>query len=271
MSWEKFINTPVQMDALDFLKILPDNLVQACVCSPPYYGLRVYEGGQEKVWPAPGVEVCGGHDWEEGATAPTKNVQQGSTEDRKHPSLMKDQQEKVHGHEWEAAKRPPTQYSQRGKSGEKDKNPALAEDQERLAEEKGHEWEEHFMPPRGGKNHPDRPSECGANRHMSSTDIRGVGIWSAFCKHCGAWKGSLGLEPTPDMYVRHLVLIFRELRRVLRDDGVFWLNLGDSYCGYKGENYSKTGVRGTGETSHVPQKHDPRAMSSCQTGLAPQP
>lgn len=50
------------------------------------------------------------------------------------------------------------------------------------------------------------------------------------CSRCGAWRGSLGLEPTPDVYVRHLVQIFREARRVLRDDGVLWLNLGDCYA-----------------------------------------
>jgi len=40
----------------------------------------------------------------------------------------------------------------------------------------------------------------------------------------------LGLEPTPDLYVAHIVEVFREVRRVLRDDGVLWLNLGDSYA-----------------------------------------
>lgn len=50
-----------------------------------------------------------------------------------------------------------------------------------------------------------------------------------FCRYCDAWCGSLGLEPTIDLYVQHLVEIFREVRRVLRDDGTVWLNLGDSY------------------------------------------
>ena len=49
------------------------------------------------------------------------------------------------------------------------------------------------------------------------------------CSVCGAWRGELGLEPTPEMYVEHLVQIFREARRVLRDDGTLWLVLGDSY------------------------------------------
>ena len=54
------------------------------------------------------------------------------------------------------------------------------------------------------------------------------------CKCCGAWCGSLGLEPTPEMYVQHLVGIFRELKRVLRRDGTAWLNLGDSYSSQGG-------------------------------------
>jgi DNA modification methylase len=43
--------------------------------------------------------------------------------------------------------------------------------------------------------------------------------------------GQLGLEPTPAAYVASLVAVFREVGRVLRDDGTLWLNLGDSYCG----------------------------------------
>lgn len=42
--------------------------------------------------------------------------------------------------------------------------------------------------------------------------------------------GQLGLEKTPDAYVEKLVVGFREVRRVLRDDGTLFLNLGDSYC-----------------------------------------
>jgi DNA modification methylase len=43
--------------------------------------------------------------------------------------------------------------------------------------------------------------------------------------------GQIGLEKTPEEYVEKLVAVFREVRRVLRDDGVVWLNLGDSYAG----------------------------------------
>lgn len=47
---------------------------------------------------------------------------------------------------------------------------------------------------------------------------------------CGAWRGELGLEPTPELYVSHIVQILREMKRVLRTDGTLWLNLGDSYA-----------------------------------------
>jgi DNA modification methylase len=43
------------------------------------------------------------------------------------------------------------------------------------------------------------------------------------------WSGALGLEPTIEMYVDHIVQVFRAVRRVLRKDGTLWLNMGDGY------------------------------------------
>ncbi|TAJ99773.1 hypothetical protein EPO44_10250 [bacterium] len=54
---------------------------------------------------------------------------------------------------------------------------------------------------------------------------------TASCSRCSAWRGCLGLETTPKLYCAHLVQVFREVWRVLRDDGTVWLNLGDSYAG----------------------------------------
>ncbi len=48
--------------------------------------------------------------------------------------------------------------------------------------------------------------------------------------------GQIGLEPSPEAYVETLVNVFREVRRVLKDDGTLWLNLGDSYWGGKGQS-----------------------------------
>lgn len=65
--------------------------------------------------------------------------------------------------------------------------------------------------------------------------------------------GQLGLEPTPDEFVSAMVGVFREVRRVLRDDGTLWLNLGDSYAGTGktggGEQGAKLGKDGAGAAS----------------------
>ena len=63
--------------------------------------------------------------------------------------------------------------------------------------------------------------------------------------------GQIGLEPTPDEYVAALVDVFREVRRVLRDDGTVWLNLGDSYWNnYGGGSETMT----TGNAAAVKQR-----------------
>lgn len=53
----------------------------------------------------------------------------------------------------------------------------------------------------------------------------------AECVGCGGLWLQLGLEPTPDLYVRHLVEIFRLCKDVLADDGTLWVVIGDSYAG----------------------------------------
>ena len=57
--------------------------------------------------------------------------------------------------------------------------------------------------------------------------------------------GQIGLESTPDAYVAELVAVFREVRRVLRDDGTLWLNLGDSYAGSWGNAGGQNRGKGT--------------------------
>ena len=55
--------------------------------------------------------------------------------------------------------------------------------------------------------------------------------------------GQIGLEKTPEEYVANMVEVFREVRRVLRDDGCVWLNLGDTYCN-AGSRNNGTGLDG---------------------------
>lgn len=60
-----------------------------------------------------------------------------------------------------------------------------------------------------------------------------------------AWRGGLGNEPTIDMFIGHLVLCLREWWRVLRNDGVLFCNLGDSYngSGGAGGDYNAGGIK----------------------------
>ena len=76
-----------------------------------------------------------------------------------------------------------------------------------------------------------------------------------FCV-CGAWLGSHGLEPTPELYIEHEVEVFRQVRRVLRDDGVLWINLGDSYAG-----------SGKGPTGHNGIQAEASCIGSPERGL----
>jgi DNA modification methylase len=70
-------------------------------------------------------------------------------------------------------------------------------------------------------------------------------------------EGQMGLEPTPDEFVAGMVEVFREVKRVLRDDGTLWLNIGDTY----NNNPSTSDIpradqgNGSGAFSIPPEKH----------------
>ena len=77
----------------------------------------------------------------------------------------------------------------------------------------------------------------GVDNYSEFADYNDRATYTNYCLECGAFKGDLGLEPTPEMFVDHLVDIFSEIKRVLKDDGVIWLNLGDTY--YSGGGSSR--------------------------------
>lgn len=158
----EFRNVILQGHALDRLRELPDGIVQTCVTSPPYWGLRNY-GTEPVIWDT--VENCE-HLWEE-------NIKRSTSGSNKEPGLA------------------------------------------------------------GGRATQDQV----ATRQDQYLD---------FCTVCGAWRGSYGLEPTPELYVKHTVQIFHEIKRTLSKDGTLWINLGDSYWGGKGSN-GNTKARETAE------------------------
>jgi hypothetical protein len=57
----------------------------------------------------------------------------------------------------------------------------------------------------------------------------------------------MGLEPTPAEYVERMVNLFSLVRRVLRDDGTLWLNLGDTYNAY---NHNRGPASGANKSHH---------------------
>jgi DNA modification methylase len=79
-------------------------------------------------------------------------------------------------------------------------------------------------------------------------------------------SGQIGLEPTPDEYVAQMTAIFREVRRVLRDDGVCFLNLGDSHAmstkgsSGVGKNATNKGTLLTDRSWQVPDNLKPKDL-----------
>src|ERR1035438_4467087 len=153
-------------DALACLRKLPDESVQMCVTSPPYWGLRDYSIPKQP-W---GGDPSHSHEW--GAIV----VQNASTNH-------------VDKRRWA--------HAVNGRGEEQPVEKRVGGDRKQIAQ-------------------------------------------GAFCE-CGAWLGSLGLEPTPELYTAHIVEVFREVKRVLRADGTLWLNLGDSYASGKGTCFNPGG------------------------------
>ena len=130
-------------NCLDVLKTFPDESLDMCLTSPPYWGLRDY-GTEGQIW-------GGDPDCE---------------------------------HEFESSKR---------------------------------------------KLHSGTNSEGGLPHHLNASIVDWE-VEDKLCNKCGAWKGELGLEPTPEMFVDHLCDIFDEVKRVLKPEGSCWVNLGDTYA-----------------------------------------
>lgn len=163
----------LQGDCRVTLPTLPERSVQACITSPPYWGLRDY-GTEPLVWGGePEVQNDCKHEfWAEPVTVPVTPLS--------HCRLCGG-----HAHEWGSVIRGVTKDAQH---------------------HPGHEGPAYQLQAEFQKTH------------------------GSFCS-CGAWLGNLGLEPTPELYIEHMVEVFRHVRRVLKNDGVLWLNLGDAYAG----------------------------------------
>ncbi len=152
--------------AIDVLRSMPEESVQAVVTSPPYWGQRSY-GTAPQLWAG----------------------------DAAHP------------HEWSET------VPRRARSVEDEGKNSAYRKPERLALP-------NYDPVRFNGASPANYDAVGGEACV-----------------CGAWRGELGQEPTPEMFVEHLVLVFDEVRRILRPDGTLWVNLGATYATYPSGNH----------------------------------
>lgn len=82
-------------------------------------------------------------------------------------------------------------------------------------------------------------------------------------------EGQLGLEETPEEYIKNMVDIFREVKRVLKKEGTLWLNIGDSYAsgGNGGQGKKQNSNRGTRATAGKRKKSPSNIKSKDLVGI----
>lgn len=102
----------------------------------------------------------------------------------------------------------------------------------------------------GDPNCPHRGKPFAIRAHINENctggnDVKNQQVYEPFkkvCPLCGAIREDkqIGLEETPEEYIQNLVEVFREVKRVLKDDGTLWVNIGDSYWGIGSRGYDFT-------------------------------
>jgi DNA modification methylase len=109
-----------------------------------------------------------------------------------------------------------------------------------------------------------KDTATGHKSMMEQGEAVGDAIYKTVCPLCGAVRvdKQIGLEETPEEYIEKLVFVFRECKRVLKDDGTLWVNIGDSY------NSAKTGSVKTKKQltnmGSVDNTHTKKLVSTCK-------
>ena len=93
-----------------------------------------------------------------------------------------------------------------------------------------HEWNEEIIISRG--NPGDKTTLVGPQTAGIAKSANNLG---SFCSKCNAWRGQLGLEPTPELFMKHLVDTFDIIKPKLKDSGTCFVNLGDTYATHTGK------------------------------------
>ena len=84
-----------------------------------------------------------------------------------------------------------------------------------------------------------------------------------FCKKCGAWMGSLGLEQDFNQYIKDLCNVFDEVKRVLKDSGSVFVNLGDTYGSHTDWRWSDWAAKG----KHSTVRNSTKGYKKCLLGI----
>lgn len=84
-----------------------------------------------------------------------------------------------------------------------------------------------------------------SGKYSQQPPVPDTELSDAVCELCNASKNELGLEKSMDAYIKHLVSIFDECKRVLRDDGTVWIVMGDTFngSGGAGGDYNEGGIK----------------------------
>lgn len=114
-----------------------------------------------------------------------------------------------------------------------------------------HEWEESS---RKMIHHKDKGLPAWGDEHYrgggkKAARLEDEIITSGVCVRCGAWRGSFGNEPTIQMYIEHSIIFLREVRRVLRKDGLVFWNIGDTYAGSWGDYVAPGSQKHVGQSA----------------------
>ncbi len=109
---------------------------------------------------------------------------------------------------------------------------------------------------------------CGTGNDIKNSTARE--FYKNICGKCGAIRidSQIGLEQTPDEYIAQMVAVFRDVRRVLKDDGTLWLNIGDSYASFRDGKATPDSTRGDSLGTLVPKGKASNRMASTFTGTA---
>ena len=128
----------------------------------------------------------------------------------------------------------------------------------------GH-WQMQTLWSDNGMSHFPESRRYKGDRHLFWLKWRAAERGGVFCRYRCCWIGSLGLEPSIGMYIAHVVQVFRQVWRVLRKDGMMWLNLGDAYA-----NDGKWGGETGGKQAYLPDADRMRnGRQKLRTGLKP--